>query len=200
MALRPGFLVIDPIRHRAALVGRVIDQLTQGPLANAIVEITDAPAAFKARRAALNQGRRDARPDVIATGDGGLFRWLDLPAGTYTLRASLADTRYAVATITATVVSDAPVFTDLALAPTTLTGSVLADNPVGPLGMARIRVRDSGEITFTAGDGSFTLSPVEPGATRVIELSARRYVTATRTVALQRGQTTTIPAITLLHS
>jgi hypothetical protein len=200
MALPPGFVSIDPIRHRAALVGRVIDQRTQDPLANATVEITDAPAAYKARLATLRQGRPAARPDVIATGDGGVFRWLDLPAGTYTLRASLADTRYAVATITATVVPAAPVFADLALAPTALTGSVLADNPAGPLGMARIRMRDSGEVAFTGPDGSFSLSPIEPGAARVIEFSAQRYATATRTVTLQRGQTTTSPAITLLHS
>ena len=200
MALPPGFVSIDPIRHRAALVGRVIDQRTQDPLANATVEITDAPAAYKARLATLRQGRPAARPDVIATGDGGVFRWLDLPAGTYTLRASLSDPRYAAVTMEATVTADAVACADLLLAPTAVTGNVSADQPLNPLAMARARMLDSGEVTFTAADGSFTLSPVEPGAARIIEFSARGYITATRTVVLPQGQTTAAPAITLLHS
>jgi hypothetical protein len=200
MTARPGFLSIDPITHRAALVGRVIDKLTQTPLARVPIEIIDAPAAYKSRLATLRQGRPDARPDRLITDDGGLFRWLDLPAGAYTLRASAPDTRYADATATANVAASAAASAELALAPTAVTGSVRADNPAGPLAMVRVRMLDSGEITFAASDGSFTLSPVEPGAARIVELSAQRYVTATRTVALSRGQTTTVSAITLLHS
>jgi hypothetical protein len=200
MPLPAGFLSIDPITHRAALVGRVIDRLTQRPLSNVTLEIIDAPAAHKARLATLRQGRPQARPDRLMTDDHGLFRWLDLPVGAYTLRASLAGTHYAVATTTASVVANAAASAELLLAPTAVAGSVSADKPAGPLAMVRVRMLDSGEVTYTAADGSFTLSPVEPGAARVIELSAQRYVTATRTVMLQQGQTTTAPAITLLHS
>ena len=200
MPLPPGFLAIGPIAHRAALVGRTIDKLTQSPLPGVSVEITDSPAAYRAWLATLRQGRPGARPDRIATDSEGWFRWMDLPAGSYTLRASLPDPRYAAANATASVVESAAASIEIALDPTALAGHVSADMPAGPLAMVRVRMRDSGEVTFTAGDGSFTLSPVEPGATRVIELSAQRYVTATRAVTLQRGQTTTIPAITLLHS
>ena len=200
MPLPPGFLSIDPIAHRAALVGRVIDKLDQSPLPGVTVEIIDAPAAYKSRLATLRQGRPSARPDRLATDDNGLFRWLDLPVGTYTLRASLSGARYAVATTTASVVANAAASTELPLAPTAVTGSVSADKPAGPLAMVRVRMLDSGEVTYAAADGSFVLSPVEPGAARVIELSAQRYITATRTVGLQQGQTTTAPAITLLHS
>jgi len=112
---------------------------------------------------------------------------------------STAPTRPAV-TMEATVTADAVACADLLLAPTAVTGNVSADQPLTPLAMARARMLDSGEVTFTAADGSFTLSPVEPGAARVIEFSARGYITVTQTVMLRPGQTTTAPAITLLHS
>jgi hypothetical protein len=200
MAAPPGMLSIDRITHRAALIGRVIDKLTQRAVPNVIVEIIAAPDAYKARLATLRQGRPGATPDRLATDGNGAFRWLDLPAGAYTLRASLPEPRYAAATVTASVIADQPASAALALAPTTITGTVSADRPAGPLAMVRVRMRDSGEVTFTAADGSFTLSPVEPGTARVVELSAQGYVTATRTVTLQQGQITTTPAITLSHS
>jgi hypothetical protein len=196
----PGFLSIDPITHRAALVGRVLDKLDQRPLPEVTVEIIDAPAAYQARLATLRQGRPSARPDRLVTDGHGLFRWLDLPAGTYTLRASRSGTRYAIATTTASVVASTAASAELLLVPTAVTGTVSADTPAGPLAMVRVRMLDSGEVTFSAADGSFTLSPLEPGAARVIELTAQRYLTATRTVRLQQGQTTTTPTITLLHS
>jgi hypothetical protein len=193
-------LSIDPITHRAALVGRVLDQLDQRALPNVTVEILDFPDAYKSRLATLRQGRPGARPERLVTDGNGAFRWLDLPAGAYTLRASLSDPRYAAVTVTASVAADKPASTGIALAPTAVTGTVSADRPAGPLAMVRVRMLDSGEVTFTAADGSFTLSPVEPGERRVVELSAQGYVTATRTVALQQGQTIPTPAITLLHS
>lgn len=200
MAAPPGMLSIDRITHRAALVGRVIDKLDQRVLPQSTVEIIDAPAAYKSRLATLRQGQPGASPNRIATDSNGAFRWLDLPAGDYTLRASLSDPRYAAVTVTASLPADKLVSAELALVPTAVTGTVGADKPAGPLAMVRVRMLDSGESTFSAADGSFTLSPVEPGAARVIELSAQGYATATRTVALQQGQVTTTPAITLLHS
>lgn len=200
MATPPDMLSIDRITHRAALVGRVIDKLAQRAVPNVTVEITEAPDAYKSRLAALRQGRPGASPDRLATDGNGAFRWLDLPAGAYTLRASLSDPRYAAATVNASVTTDRVASAELALVPTAITGTVSADRPAGPLAMVRVRMLDSGEYTFSAADGSFTLSPVEPGAARVIELSAQGYATATRTVALQQGQTTTTPAITLSHS
>jgi len=200
MAASSGFLPIDKITHRAALAGRVLDRLDQRPLPDVLVEIVEAPDAYRARLEALRQGQPGATPDRLVTDRNGAFRWLDLPAGTYTLRASLSDPRYAAVTMEATVTADAVACADLLLAPTAVTGNVSADQPLNPLAMARARMLDSGEVTFTAADGSFTLSPVEPGAARVIEFSARGYITVTQTVMLQPGQTTTAPAITLLHS
>lgn len=200
MVASSGFLAIGPITHRAALVGRVIDKLDQRVLSDVTVEIVDAPDAYRSRLASLRQGRPDARPDRLVTDGNGAFRWLDLPVGSYTLRASISDPCYAAATATASVIASAAASAEILLAPTALTGTVSADTPAGPLAMVRVRMLDSGEVTFTAADGSFTLSPVEPGTARVIELSAQGYVTATRTVMLPQGQTTATPAITLLHS
>jgi hypothetical protein len=193
-------LSIDRITHRAALVGRVIDPLDQRALPNATIEIIDAPDAYKSRLETLRQGRPGASPERIATDGNGAFRWLDLPAGTYTLRASLSDPRYAAVTAIASVPADRPASAEIPLAPTAIKGTINADQPAGPLAMARVRMLDSGEFTFSAADGGFTLSPVEPGTARVIELTAQGYVTATRTVTLQQGQIITTPAITLLHS
>ena len=199
MTTRPGFLSIDRITHRAALVGWVIDKLTRRVLPNVTVEITGGPDAYMSRLQALRQGQPGARPARVVTDSNGAFRWLDLPVGAYTLRASLSDPRYAVATATANITADRPASAELALAPTAVTGIMGADRPAGPLAMVRVRMLDSGESTFSAADGSFTLSPVEPGP-RIIELSAQGYATVTRPVTLQQGQVTTMPAITLSHS
>jgi hypothetical protein len=196
---RPGFLAIDLITHRAALVGRAIDKIAQTPLPGVEVVITSGPAAWLARVAAVHQGRPSMRPDLRVTDSAGAFRWLDLPAGAYNLGAIIPGTRYGNAVATATVVTGGPVSAELALAPTMVTGIITAGAPVAPLAMARVRFADSGDIAYTAADGSFTLSPVEAGV-RVLEVSAQNYITTTQTVTLSMGQTATAPIITLTHS
>jgi hypothetical protein len=116
------------------------------------------------------------------------------------LRAVLPGTRYAAATGTATVAASGATALDLALAPTALTGVVQASAPAGPLAMARVRVVDSGEVAYTIADGTYMLSPLEPGTNRQIEITAQRYVAATIAVTLAAGQTTTAPPITLTHT
>ena len=196
---RPGFLAIDLITHRAALVGRAIDQRAQTPLAGVEVVITNGPAAWNARLAALQQGQPGARPDRYVTDANGFFRWLDLPAGAYTLSAAVPGTRYAAATAAATVVATTVVSAELALVPTTVTGIVRGAAAV-PLAMARVRFADSDDVSYTASDGSFTLTPVEAGTNRALEVSAQNYNTTIQPVTLSQGQTTTAATITLTHS
>jgi hypothetical protein len=197
---RPGFQAIDLITHRAAIVGRAIDQRTQASLVGVAVVITGGPPAWSARLTALQQGQPGARPDRVISAANGFFRWLDLPVGVYSLNAALPGTRYATATGSATVVTTGPVSVDLALAPTTLIGTINATgSPAGPLANARVRFADSDGATYTAIDGSFTLSPIEAGTNRVLEVSAQNYVTTTRPVTLSQGQTTTASIITLNH-
>jgi hypothetical protein len=197
---RAGYQPIDKIVHRAALIGRVLDARTQQPLADAAVAITAGPAAWTARVAALHQGQPAARPDQTATDRNGQFHWLDLPPGAYTLGASLPGTRYAAATGTVTLVATALGTLDLVLAPTAVTGVVKAGSPAAPLAMARVRFADSDDVGYTAADGSYTLSPIEVGTARALEVSAQNFITTTRAVTLSQGQTTTAATITLTHS
>jgi len=194
------FLAIERITHRAALVGRVIDGLAQTPLAGVEVAITSGPPAWIAHVAALREGQPAARPGRCVSDAAGWFRWLDLPPGAYALSAAIPGSRYAAATGTATVVAARAAATELALAPTAVSGIVVAGAPAVPLAMARVRFADSDDTTYTAADGSFTLSPVEAGASRALEVSAQSYITSILAVALSQGQTTTAANITLIHS
>jgi hypothetical protein len=63
-----------------------------------------------------------------------------------------------------------------------------------------VRIVDSGEFAYTTANGSYTLSPLEPGTNRRIEISAQRYAAVIITVTLSAGQTTTRPTITLSYS
>ena len=197
---RAGFQAINLITHRAAIVGRAIDQRRQTSLAGVAVTITAGPPAWTARLAVLQQGQPGARPDRTISDARGVFRWLDLPAGAYTLSAALPGTRYAAATGSATVITTGPVNVELALVPTTVTGTInTAGPPVGPLANARVRFPDSEDATYAAADGSFTLSAVEAGTNRALEVSAQNHVTTTRTVTLSQGQVITASTITLNH-
>lgn len=197
---RPGFQPIEKIIHRVALVGRTVDKRTLTPLAGVVVTITSGPPAWVARVAALQQGRPAARPDQKIADAGGFFRWLDLPAGAYALSASLPGTRYAAAAGSLTLVSTAVGTLELQLAPTTVSGIVKAGSPAIPLAMARVRFADSDDVGYTAADGSYTLSPIEAGTDRALEVSAQNFITATQAVTLSQGQITTAVTITLTHS
>jgi hypothetical protein len=203
MAIRAGFQGIGLIVHRAALAGRVLDQLAGASLPGAEVVITDAPPAFWARTNALKQGRPSAQPERVIADGNGFFHFDDLPAGAYALSATLpgGGTRYAAAAIgNATVAAQGTATVDLALTPTALTGVVMADAPAGPLALARVRLVDTSESTFTADDGSYTLSPVEQGSNRTLEFSAQRYGTAKQSVTLMQGKTTAASMVTLVHT
>jgi hypothetical protein len=198
---RDGFLSIDRITHRAALIGHILDQLSQLPLAGVEVVITSGPAAWTARVAALQMGRPAARPDRCVTDASGFFRYLDLPVGAYTLSAAVSGTRYGAATATATVAASGAVTVHLTLAPTAITGTVKTTAPAGTaLGMVRVRFPDSGEVTYTAADGTFTLAPVEVGTNRALELSAQNHTTTTLAITPQQGKSTAAPPLTLTHT
>src|SRR6185295_7238261 len=94
------------VRHRAVIAGRVTDARTGRPLPGARVEITAGPPAFTGRPALLarQHGSRwetmAERPDRTRAAADGFFRFLDLPAGPYTLTGSLpgSGSRYGTAT------------------------------------------------------------------------------------------------------
>lgn len=193
-----SFIALERIRHRAALVGRVVDALSGQPMPQAEVRLAGGPPVWKERVAAMALVGGRALDATTADAEG-FFKFIDLPAGAYQVTARVGGKRYAAATLPASVtVADATVL-ELPLAPTALTGVVRANTPAGPLAMARVRALGSGESTYTDANGAFTLSPLEPGTDRRFEVSAQRYVTAMHTVSLPAGQTTTAPSITLVQ-
>lgn len=190
-------------RHRVAIAGRVTDARTGQPLPAARVQITAGPPAFSgllpllAKQHGARWETMAARPDRTRTASDGFFHFLDLPAGQYTLAASLpgSGSRYGTATVQVTLAADGqgnvPMQTaTLALPATTIEGRVSgpADAAVR---LAEVRVQGSGERTWSDAQGNYVLSGVEAGA-RKLTISARGFQTKSETVTLgQPGASTT---------
>jgi hypothetical protein len=131
------------------------------------------------------------RADQTQTAGDGLFYFLDLPAGDYTLIASQpgSGTRYGAAQTTAAVThtnGDINMTTvDLAMPPTTLKGQItgpsLDDGSVGPVLMAQVQVQGSGESTFSDSEGQYLLAGLETGQ-RTVRVSAQGYQRVERTI------------------
>jgi hypothetical protein len=181
------------VRHRAAIAGRVTD--AGRPLPGARVEITAGPPAFTSRLALLAQqhGSRWAtmaeRPDRTRAATDGFFRFLDLPAGQYTLTGSLpgSGSRYGAASAQVTLTDDGQgkvelKMADLALPATTIQGRV-SDPGNAAVRMAEVRVQGSGERAWSDAQGNYVLSGVEVGS-RKLTVAARGFQSKSETVAL----------------
>ena len=142
--------------------------------------------------------------DTVRTRTNGLFFFMDLPEGEYKLigfvpkdarsgsaNAQLpaairdafqgqADTRYGEMRFDA-VVSYAPEgFGKLAvlrLQPTGITGRVVASATKSAVLMAEVRIKGSGERTFTDAQGQFTIPGLRPNdkQPRIVQFRARGY-------------------------
>jgi hypothetical protein len=183
-----------------AVAGRVVDALSGQPLAGARVEITSAPAAFlelvglravAAKAAGELWAALAERPDRTRTARDGHYHFLDLPAGAYTLSASLpaAGSRYGTATVFQTLTADSLgnvglTSADLALPPTAVQGKVssLASLP-GAVPMAEITLGGSGERTYSDALGAYRLAGIEAGA-RTVLVSARGFAPQSQAVTL----------------
>lgn len=181
-------------RHRIALFGRVTDAQAGKPLPGARVEITQGPPELAARLALLArqaEGRWESlaeRPDRTQAALDGHFHFLDLPAGSYTLTASLPATgsRYGTVTgqaaLTAGPQGTSRAAVDLALPATTVQGHVT--NPQGaPLALAQVGLRGGAERALTDAQGGYRLSGLETGQ-RTLVVSARGFQTRSLTVGL----------------
>jgi hypothetical protein len=186
------------VRHQVAIAGRLADAGTGKPVGGALVSIAEGgmPAAFRRllEARAMQYGNAwmamTERPDRTRTAADGIFYFLDLPDGDYTLSASLPrmGSRYGAATVNA-MVSSKPekkdeadkseepdkggkpkhkhpdyerVFVELVLRATTVHGKIIGANHKNGVAMAEVRVKGSGERTFSDTQGHYVLAGIEP--------------------------------------
>jgi hypothetical protein len=184
----------ETARHVAAIYGRVVDATTKKPVPGALVAIRDTPAVFekKLQLASMQYGERWAtmmeRPDRTTSRNDGQFCFMDLLDGQYKLSAAHpnAGRRYGQAeqTVTVKVSNDAKkkrVFVELALPPTTVKGKIAGPGQKTGVAMAEVRVKGSGEQTFSDVQGQYLLTGLEPGK-RTITVLAQGYGASSQAV------------------
>src|SRR5262249_761082 len=76
-------------RHQVAIAGRVLDAETGKPLAGVLINIVSMPVAFRRKVELLSKSPAalTERVDRTRSRADGLFYFLDLPEGKYTLSA-----------------------------------------------------------------------------------------------------------------
>lgn len=182
-------------RHQVAIAGRVLDGHTGKPVAGALVSMTAMPPVFQKRLVITSSSRADwdemlERPDRTRTRKDGLFYFLDLPEGSYTLSGSLPrlGKRYGAAQGSSEVSRDTKgkfkvTTITLALQPTRVKGKVVGPGQKNGVVLAEVRVKGSGERTFTDAQGQYTVAGIETGK-RVLLVSAQGYQAASENVTL----------------
>jgi len=202
-----SFLVMPQNRVQAALTGRVIDAQTLATVAAVEVKITGVPAAFQKvidARKLMHGGAWETmkeRVDLTSTRRDGMFHFIDLPNGTYTLTFSMPGLarRYGSTTASVTVTRNGQgkvttPFTTVNLPPTAIKGKVhrfvpaSPGNPAttAPLWMAEVQAKGSGEYSYSNSTGDFYLTDVEPGS-RTLVVKAPGFQTGTVTIMLVQG-------------
>jgi hypothetical protein len=187
------------VRHRVALAGWVTDGETGKFIEGASVVITAVPAAFER---VLRFASKTEPLDRTQTRADGLFFFLNLPDGEYTCKISEPSSgrRYAGAQVTATVSRDDQgnlkmATVKAALQPTTVKGKITGSNHRTGVVLAQVRVKGSGERTYTDAQGKFVLAGIEPG-TRTVQIFAQGYNPASRVVKLaQPGASETVNVV-----
>ncbi len=187
-------IILEKIRHQVAVAGTVSDGRTGAAIHGARVAIVTGPPAFthalalKALRFGAARAGLEQRPDRTRTAGDGHFHFLDLPAGNYTLKASLPEhgSRYGAARIDITVShDDAGTITmataDMRLSPTTIAGRISDKTTGEAIALALVRIQGSGERAFADARGRYRLIGVEAGP-RTLVVSARGYGQSTKSV------------------
>ncbi len=191
----------EEIRHQVSIAGQVLDALTGRAVACAEVEITSGPKEFAQWLAERKKQHGDMwdnvknRPDRMRTRHDGHFHFMDLPDGQYTLQAWMPGwgSRYAKDSCTVTVAHGPSgeiimAQADMTLAPTCIRGQISAENTTEPIALAEVRIKDSGQRTFSSENGHYCLACIETGKRTVIA-SAQGFEQTSLTVLLnQPGQ------------
>ena len=151
------------VRHQVAVGGRVVDGPSGATIAGARVTLSAKGIA------GLRETTANAR---------GLFYFLDLPNGEYALEAQLplSGTRMGRVAKPVKVSRDSrgniqPLFVDLPLSATTVTGTVVVAHGKERIVMARVWMKGSGERTATNAEGRYWLRGVESG-NRIVQATA----------------------------
>ena len=184
-------------RHEVAIAGRVLDAITGKPMGCADVALIAMPAAVEQRLkfTALAYGKQWAgmleRPDRTQSRADGLFYFLDLPDGDYSLRVSMPSlgNRFGKLELPAKVSRDAGGNVKFGLLrcplpPTLVRGKVTGPGQESGVPLARVRVKGSGERAFTDSQGQFVISAIELGKKRTLLVSAQGYGTKSKDFAL----------------
>lgn len=173
--------------HRVGLAGYVIDAATQKKISGAVVAIVDMPDAFRRKL------RRSAAMGKTQTRDDGLYYFVDLPDGGYTLEASYPASGKRYGSTQQDVQVPVPQkpnskfqFVNLVLQPTTIQGKITAKGQKNGVVLARVQIRGSGERTFSDENGNYTLSGIEPGM-RTVQVDAQGYQLTSEDVQLAAG-------------
>jgi hypothetical protein len=183
-------------QHRVAIAGRVIDGGTAKPITDAVVLLSKMPAVFEQKIAmsSLVYGKRwkamQQRLDRTRSREDGLFYFLDLPDGIYNLSASIPSygNRYGNAQQPAVVSRNKKgegkiTFVNLTLPPTAVSGKITSPGHKTGVVLAEVRVKGSGERTFSNEEGQYTVAGIEPGK-RVLLVSAQGYRPQSQPVTL----------------
>lgn len=164
------------VHHQAAIAGKVKNLQTGQIIQGALVSIIDAPSKFQEwlLRKQEEYGRKwdtmQERPDRTLTAFDGIFRFIDLMEGSYTLEVSMPGyvTRYGTTQFDAEITMDANgkinmVSSDIALSPTTVKGRItqLIDSQQEPVMMAEVRVIGSNEHAYSDEDGQYRIIALE---------------------------------------
>jgi hypothetical protein len=140
--------------------------------------------------------RRAQRPDRTCSRVDGLYYFLDLPAGEYEVRAALPNCgkRYGEKREKKEVFSEKKkasnddqkqsganalksMWLELALGQTAIHGRITDAAKKTGVMMAEVRLKGSGERTFSDARGEFTLGPIEASKSeRTLECSAQGYL------------------------